>query len=327
VLTERGTILTTHHYELLISTYLNANDLQAALSVILIMVDANLKVNAGTCDPLYWYLSAKNQDQVSRPLQAFKYLQDFEASGRKVPASAINACIKASIANHRLEEGIEIYKALHTVSHAGPNTETFNILFRGCHLSTRKELAMFFANEMVKLGLQPDRITYDRLILVCLNADDLEDALLYYEEMTSAGATAGRKGLLKPRKKTWETLIYKCVLKGDERAVALLKDYKDSVEEPRIAVEKAVIDRFEYGIIPTNAADIGRATPEQRASAAGKTPDADTELSEGPSGAGPEGTSSEGTSSSASTETEMERAENVDGLSQLMRASKSTKEY
>jgi len=331
VLTERGTTFTSQHYELLISTYLNANDLHAALSVILIMVDSNLKVNAGTCDPLYWYLSAKNHNDDSRPMQAFRYLQDFETSGRKVPTAAVNACIKASIASKRLEDGIEIYKALHTVSHAGPNTETFNILFQGCHRSARKELAMFFANEMVKLGLKPDRITYDRLILVCLESGDLEDALLYYEEMRSTGATAGKKGPLKPRRKTWETLIHRCVMKGDERAVALLKDYKASVEEPRIAVERAVIDRFEYGIIPTNLAEIGRATPEQTADAvkdrhgkpeAGQTPDADSELSEGRSGAGPEGTSS-----SANTETGTQRAESVDGLSQLMRVSKSTKQY
>lgn len=330
VLTERNTTFTTHHYELLISAYLNANELHTALSVILIMVDANLKVDTGTCDPLYWYLSAGKQHEASRPMQAFKYLQDFEATGRKVPTAAVNACIQASIASKRLEEGIEIYKALHTVSDAGPNTNTFNILFRGCHLSARKELAMFFANEMVNLGLKPDRITYDRLILVCLTAGDLEDALLYYEEMTSVGAPAGRNGPFKPRRKTWETLIHRCVLKGDERAVALLKDYKASVEEPRVAVEKAVIDRFEYGIMPTVLADIGRASTENVASdqharptaEVGRTPDAgaDAKLSEEPSGAGAEGTR-------PIASTEMERADDLDGLSQLMKVSKSTKRY
>jgi tetratricopeptide (TPR) repeat protein len=286
ILTERGTTLTTHHYELLISTYLNANELHAALSVILIMVDANLRVNTGTCDPLYWFLSAEGADEESRPMQAFRHLQDFETAGRKVPTVAVNACIQASIARKRLDEAIEIYKALHTVAHAGPNTNTFNLLFRGCHLEGRKELAMFFANEMVKLGLRPDRITYDRLILVCLTAGDLEDALLYYEEMTSTSAPGGKKGTLKPRRKTWETLIHRCVQKGDERAVALLKDYKQSVEEPRRAVEKAVVDRFEYGIIrSTDVTDIGREPTENTASdaieaqrvrpvtEAGRTPD------------------------------------------------------
>ncbi|KAG9195072.1 hypothetical protein G6011_00192 [Alternaria panax] len=300
ILTERGTTLSTHHYELLISAYLNANELQAALSVILIMVDANLRVEPETCDPLCWYLSAGNPDEESRPMQAFRHLQDFEATGRKIPTAAVNACIQASIARKRLDEAIDIYKALHTVSHAGPNTGTFNILFRGCHLEGRKELAMFFANEMVKLGLKPTRLTYDRLILVCLTAGDLEDAMLYYEEMVSMGATAGKKGPFKPRRKTWETLIHRCVQQGDERAVALLKDYKDGVEEPRRAVEKAVVDRFEYGIIRnTDVTDIGREPTEntvsdpmedqhvRSTSDVGRTPDpgTDTELTEKQSGA------------------------------------------
>ncbi|KAL1796009.1 hypothetical protein ACET3X_006233 [Alternaria dauci] len=317
VLTERGTTLSTHHYELLISAYLNANELQSALSVILIMVDVNLKVSPGTCDPLYWYLSTGTPDEESRPMQAFRHLQDFEAAGRKVPTAAVNACIQASIARKRLDEAIDIYKALHTVSHAGPNTGTFNILFRGCHLEGRKELAMFLANEMVKLGLRPSRLTYDRLILVCLTAGDLEDAILYYEEMVSTGATAGKRGPLKPRRNTWEALINKCVQKGDERAVALLKDYKDGVEEPRRSLEKAVIDRFEYGIIRNaDLTDIGREMAENTGSnvvedqhvrptsEVGRIPDAgaDTELSEEQSGS-----ISSGRSLSASTGSEKDR--------------------
>jgi pentatricopeptide repeat protein len=228
-----------------VKTYLNANDLSAALSVILIMVDANIKVNAGTCNPLLWYLRKEKPGEVSRPLHAFNILQDFEASGRKVPTAAINACIQASMTLERFEEAIEIYKALHTVSHAGPDTQTFNILFQGCHRNVRKELAMFFANEMIQLGLKPDRLTYDRLICVCLQSDDLEDALLYYEEMRSTPIKSGSSRTMQPRRKTWEGLILRCVRKGDDRAVALLKAYKQHEEEPRKSVERAVRDQFE----------------------------------------------------------------------------------
>jgi pentatricopeptide repeat protein len=245
VLTERETVFTTHHYELLVNTYLNGNDLSAALSVILIMVDSNLKVDAGTCQPLFWYLRNENPGEESRPMTAFTLLQDFEASGRKVPTAAINACIHASIVLNRLEEAIEIYKALHTVSRAGPNTDTFNMLFKGCRLNVRKELAMFFANEMIQLGVKPDRITYDRLITVCLQSDNLEDALLYYEEMRSTPVKAGSKRMMQPRRMTWEALMFRCVEKDDERAVALLRDYKQHEEEPRKPVEKTVKARFD----------------------------------------------------------------------------------
>jgi pentatricopeptide repeat protein len=245
VFTEREIVFTTHHYELLVNTYLNANDLSAALSVILIMVDSNLKVDAGTCQPLFWYLRNEIAGEESRPMTAFTLLQDFEASGRRVPTAAINACIHASIVLERLEEAVEIYKALHTVSHAGPNTDTFNILFKGCRSNVRKELAMFFANEMIQLGVKPDRITYDRLITVCLQSDNLEDALLYYEEMRTTPVKSGSRRMMQPRRGTWEALMFRCVEKDDERAVALLREYKQHEEEPRKLVEKTVKAHFD----------------------------------------------------------------------------------
>jgi hypothetical protein len=255
VLTERETVFTTHHYELLVQTYLNADDLSAALSVILIMVDTNLRVNAGTCHPVFWYLRGEKPGEASRPITAFNILQDFEASGRKVPTPAINACIQASIALNRFAEAIEIYKALHTVSHSGPDTQTFNILFQGCRINTRKELAMFFANEMVQLGLKPDRLTYDRLICVCLQSDDLEDGLLYYEEMRTIPVSRGSKKTMQPRRMTWEALILRCVKYGDERAVALLKDYQQNEEEPRKLVDRAVRAQFEEATVPNESPD------------------------------------------------------------------------
>ena len=243
LLTERDTPITTHQYELLISTYLKAGDISSALSVILIMVDAKLTIDAGTCNPLYLYMTKKADDETSRPLHVFSLLQAFETAGRIVPTAAVNACMQASIRLTNLEEAIEIYKVLHTVSQAGPNVETFNILFKGCHKNARKELAMFFANEMIQLGLQPNRVTYDRLILVCLQSDDLEDALLYYEEMMHIASTSNDL-FMKPRRNTWELLIHRCVKQGDERAVALLKAYKRLIEDPRQQIEKAVVERF-----------------------------------------------------------------------------------
>lgn len=244
ILTDRGTVFNTHHYELLVATYLNANDLSAALSAILIMVDTKLKVNSGTCQPLYWYLSKEKEGEESRPLTAFGLLQQFEAQGRNVPTAALNACLHASINLGRFGEAIEIYKALHTISHSGPNTETFNVLFRGCYKNKRKELAMFLANEMIQLGLKPDRITYDRLILVCLQSGDIEEALLYYEEMRTVKKRGGSDDTLQPRRTTWELLIQNLVTRNDDRAVALLKEYQKDEPQPRANVGRAVTARF-----------------------------------------------------------------------------------
>ncbi|CBX94607.1 hypothetical protein LEMA_P116100.1 [Plenodomus lingam JN3] len=261
VLTEQGTTLTTHHYELLVSTYLKAHDLSSALSVLLIMVDANLRVNEGTCNPLFMHLSSEKPGEESRPMQAFKILQTYEAAGRKIPTDAVNACIQASTRLGRFEEALEIYKALHSVSHAGPNTQTFNNLFRLCHLAERKELAMYFVNEMIALNLKPDRVTYDRLILVCLLANDLEDALLYYEEMMTLASGSGNSKD-RPRRKTWERLIKKCVENGDDRAVPLFEAYKKAVEDPRRDLEREIRAKFVSVRAGDKSASVGEAARE-----------------------------------------------------------------
>ncbi|CAI6334148.1 unnamed protein product [Periconia digitata] len=241
LLTERNTPFTSHHYEALIECYLTASDLPSALSVILIMHDSGLRVTLDSLHPLYTHLTTSTP---TLPLEAFTHLQSQATAGKKIPLAAINTCIQACIPRRgpstHLTSAIEIYKALHTVCPAGPNTDTFNILFQGCQRETRKELAMYFTSEMLALNVQPNRITYDRLILVCLQAGDVDDALLYYEEMRGMGWV--------PRPRTSEFLVKESVAKGDERGVAVLRDYaEDGGAEPgKVAyLRKLVQRRFE----------------------------------------------------------------------------------
>ncbi|KAF2109980.1 hypothetical protein BDV96DRAFT_691605 [Lophiotrema nucula] len=266
VLTERQIIFDTHHYELLLQTYLHpaSGNLPAALNIILIMAESGMHPTEAALHPLYTYLSAKKE----RPLEAFTILQSFEASGKQVPTAAVNVCIQSSIQHRNLPEAIEIYKALHTVSKAGPTTNTFNILFRGCYRATRdvpddndtdnvhivtpeirqrrqetvkKELAMFLASEMLQLGLEPNALTYDRLVHVCALAGDSDDAFAYYEEMRNQGFT-GRRGM-------YSYLIDVGLIAGDERTVAVLEDMRAAGFRPKKEDARAVSSRFMNRIV------------------------------------------------------------------------------
>lgn len=95
---------------------------------------------------------------------------------------------------------------------------------------------MFLASEMISLNLKPDRVTYDRLILVC-ESEDLDDAVAYFEEMRAAN--------MRPRRGTYERLIDRLLEKGDERCVAVLRDYKESGEMVSKGAEMRVRERFE----------------------------------------------------------------------------------
>ncbi|KAF2201280.1 hypothetical protein GQ43DRAFT_394612 [Delitschia confertaspora ATCC 74209] len=216
VLIERGTAFSHAHYEMLLEAYLNAGDLKAALSVLLIMQETGLKVTEGAVLPLYNYLIK----DPARPMEAFLELQSLEHSDRQVPTAAVNSCIQALIRFSRLEDAIEIYKVLHTVSRAGPNTATFNILFQGCHRDGREELAIFLVKEMLALRVEPDAMSYDRLILISCSVGKVEDAMLYYGEMKDLG--------FMPRRGTLDLLIKKGVEARHPMTATLLDDMKES---------------------------------------------------------------------------------------------------
>jgi pentatricopeptide repeat protein len=239
VLAARDAVLTSSHYEMLLEAYLNAGDLDSALSVILIMGEAGIKVDEESIHPLFTYL----RDEKERPMDAFAALQGFEMEGRKVPTAAVNVCLHAAVHLERMEDAIDMYKKLHTASQTGPNTQTFNILFQGCHKAGLKELAMFLAAEMTKLKIAPDTLTYDRLVLTCCEAHDLTDAVLYYEEM--------RLSNFVPRRGTFMRLISEGILQGDPVTPTIMADMKKCGMVSTRQLEFDLRERFPEGLDKT----------------------------------------------------------------------------
>ncbi|KAF2713210.1 hypothetical protein K504DRAFT_350411, partial [Pleomassaria siparia CBS 279.74] len=235
VLSDRDNLFDVHTYEGLMEAYLTASDLSSALSVVIIMHESGLKVTSDNLSPIYFFMTMG--PDYTRPMEAFKLLQMFESQGRKIPVAAVNSCLQASVHLENLEEAIEIYKVLHTVVKTGPNTATFNILLQGCHKAGRKELAMFLASEMTQLGLQPDKLTYDRLAITCMYVGDLQDAMLYYEEMTSQNFVM--------RRGTFDFLIRMGVKEGDSRTPAVLRHMIEAGFTPHPELVNSVKERFE----------------------------------------------------------------------------------
>ena len=70
---------------------------------------------------------------------------------------------------------------------------------------------------MLALDVPPNALTYDRLILVCLDAtgeDDYEDAFKYFKEMKALGWW--------PRNGTLVAMVRRCCEQGDDRAWELV---------------------------------------------------------------------------------------------------------
>ncbi|WPG97545.1 Hypothetical protein R9X50_00032200 [Acrodontium crateriforme] len=179
-LSKRGTAFTPTHYADLITCYLSAQppDLHRALAVLTIMaLDKQPPTSAETRD-LYLFM----RDDPAAVQEAFTHLRALHAQGRKVPIAALNLIIECHVEQKNMTEAMRVYKQVHTFEpvtstraigrKALPNIETFNLLLRGCRRSDPPDaqLAAFLISELLALRIQPTQLTYDRLILVFVEA-------------------------------------------------------------------------------------------------------------------------------------------------------------
>ena len=234
ILSNRQSVLSPYHYEALLTAYVGVQDLRTAFRILTIMTKAGLIPDVSTTRPIFLYLTS----HATLPLDAWGLLTSLHEAGHEIPIAAINVILESLNVLGEVDEAIRIYKQLHNICEGGPNTETFNILLQGVSKSrNKKDLAMFLAAEMAALGVKADRLTYDRLILSCLQAEDYEDAFRYLEEMVVVGegkeTEDGKKGWWM-RNGTAKQLVRRCVAAKDERARALL----DEMTEKGIANHK-----------------------------------------------------------------------------------------
>jgi len=227
VLGKRGTVFQAIHYELLLTTYLNADspDLRAAFTVLTIMTSVKLEITTATTRPLLQHLL----DHPKKAIEAFEILTSLNEANRPVPIAALNVVIEANAYNENLAQALIVYKAMHTFERQTrpqphkplANVETFNLLLRCAHHVSPPayQTAIFLVSEMLALDIKPDTATYHRLILVCLKVGNHEHAWRYFDEMDSLG--------FKPEPQTAHRLARQLALIGDGRCWDVLQRLQD----------------------------------------------------------------------------------------------------
>lgn len=129
VLSERGFVFTTIHYELLLLAYLQLPDLKTALTITCIMAGAKLSLSPSALAPILSHLKQSPE----LPMQALDICKEMlRTEDRRIPTPVITSMIDAAVHHGSLNDAITIYKTLHTLSSTGPDANVFNALFRGC---------------------------------------------------------------------------------------------------------------------------------------------------------------------------------------------------
>ncbi|KAK6537439.1 hypothetical protein TWF694_011625 [Orbilia ellipsospora] len=215
VLTLRGLPFQEPHYAALIAAYARNGELTPAFRALTLMRNQGVPTTPTTANAIVEALTSTGS--IANVDSAYSTLKDFVASSNAndvVEVTGFNAVLAACVKLSDLERALGVYTEC-TSLNVAPNTETFNILFAGCvecSSPPNKELAMFLANEMKEMGLNPDAGTYEELLKVSLyQEDDYEDAFVYLEEMKEV-VEGGRV-----RPMVYEWIARRLEEKGDDR--------------------------------------------------------------------------------------------------------------
>ena len=191
-----GNSIRLHHHECLLEAYLNGSDLRTALSLISTIDQVGFEPSPAVLRPIFMYL----KDSRERCIEEMEMLESLRTEGQYAPLATLHVVLEALIHRHDLTNAFHIYDTIPTYRTSSsstsspiplqPNIDTFNHLLRGCHLLKEKSKAMFLASEMAVMEVTPNEVTYDLLILICLDSSqDLNDAWRYVRETREAGFT------------------------------------------------------------------------------------------------------------------------------------------
>ncbi|CAD0090095.1 unnamed protein product [Aureobasidium vineae] len=202
VLGKRSTTFRQIHYDQLLTTYMSASppDLHAAFTVLTIMANVKIPPTSVSTRPIFTHL-VRNPSECTT---AFDIITSLHESGREIPIAALNVLMEGFVESGQLEQALVTYKHMHLYErlavdrHGKPirrsgsysNLETFNVLLRGVAKPNSQQaydLAMFLVSEMLELGVQPNALVYERLVLICVHDAKLDHAYRYFDEMDELG--------------------------------------------------------------------------------------------------------------------------------------------
>jgi pentatricopeptide repeat protein len=182
--------LSLEDYKKLAETYTMAGDLDGALDTLCSMQDAGIQVEESSTRPVFTYMVQRKME----PQNIWKGLKRLKAQGRNVPVGCANVVIE--YCEHHLTHSpsaltmaIKFYKELYELCPGGADVATYNCLISLCRRAKRPDACMFVVKEMAALGVAPNAITFERIILMCLELGNFRSGYMYFQDLLERGWT------------------------------------------------------------------------------------------------------------------------------------------
>ncbi|CAG7947269.1 unnamed protein product [Penicillium nalgiovense] len=188
-LRESGIPLERTQYERLVETHVAAGDLPAAFEVLCTMHEAQIPLADSSTERI---LAHMIQSKVDRR-EAWQILKRLKNAKRTIPIDSIR--VIADLCEHDahddpsvVDDGVGFYKELYTLCPEGADVRVYNALIRMCRTARNRESGMFLVKEMASLGVVPNGVTFESIILMCLDAGNFRSGFMYFQDLMKRDA-------------------------------------------------------------------------------------------------------------------------------------------
>ncbi|KAK9946763.1 hypothetical protein M0R45_012209 [Rubus argutus] len=207
---ERYGKLNTIVMNAVVEACVHCGDIDSALMVF----DEMSKPGSCGVDTVTYATLLKGLGRARRIDEAFEVLESVER-GNAAGSPKLSAPLIFGLLNALVEAG-DLRRANGLLARYGfllreggsLSLSVYNLLMKGCINSGLPQGAIDMHDEIIRLGLKPDRLTYNTLISSCVKAGKLDAAMQYFEEMKDEAQKFSHAGLFP------DVITYSSLLKG-----------------------------------------------------------------------------------------------------------------
>ncbi|KAG8759290.1 hypothetical protein FRC14_006290 [Serendipita sp. 396] len=200
-------LLREHHIAPFMATLTTRGEIHKALELFEFMEKNNIQPTRFTARPLTKLLSTQGNLDI-----AIAHLRDRATTKGYNPVGAFN-CILAATLKERTNYTIALSKEINDLK-VTPTIDTFNILIHSACIHLNAPAAQAYFEEMLSRGLEPNKETYERIIMLLTSEPVYDDAFLFLQKMNSVR--------LVPSFDVLVGLAKKCSLRYDARWKSLV---------------------------------------------------------------------------------------------------------
>lgn len=197
-----------HHIAPLMKALCKNNEITLAMDLFERMDTLGIQPNRFTTKPLQTLLQVPENLEI-----AIKHLRNNAKTKGRNLASAFNTVLAVTLRD-RSNQAIALGMEMDDLK-VEPTVDTFNILIYGACLRRNVPAIHAYYEDIVKHRLEPNKETYERIIVLLLTEPVYEDAFLYLAKMEAAR--------LQPSAELLMALAKKCSLRYDARWKELVK--------------------------------------------------------------------------------------------------------